>query len=199
MTPKQKVARRLSAFEYFWQKHLFWTADDATAKHLIRLLGLHYRVYFDPNQPSSSEEWRERALTMILVLAGELYPAFRHPPKKGRPPRRIRGLLHPLFEWPDADKARLVQLFTAAERRLKKLGRGHGLTDQANEVIRITSGKFPHWRYNGMRSASTLIRRGWREIDDAIKKDPGRYLPPPASEPIEWFGKPCLPPASIIR
>lgn len=197
MTKKQKVARRAVGLSPLLTPHLYWKSDPPDAFHLLRILALHYRVYGAPlgedfyPKPSNNDGFYQ----LLLELAGELYPAFEKPPSKGGRPRRpVADLLHPLAWYPNADAARLVQLVAQAKEQRKQRGDSAKIGDICNDLVRRYAGKYPDWRYNGLRSGASLKRHAWDKISKEVKAHPERFLPAPAYEPTRHDGRPYLPP-----
>jgi hypothetical protein len=195
MTSKKRVKKHAAYLAALHEPHAFWKGNDASGVDLIELLARHYGVnapfgLFLTDGPTSRPR-ADRWAVLAILLAGDLYPAFKRLPSKGgRPPRQIwEGIL---FPYPHAHAARFVQLFNVEKSELKRRGETSRVEDVCAVLKAKYCGKHPRWRYNNMRELSTL-KRALEDISEEIRAHPERFLPLDGSEPVSIDGEKYLP------
>jgi hypothetical protein len=196
VSKKREIEKANQTLATLFTKHLYWNGSTDEAAHLLNILALRYGVIrvpfgnFCDNSKFATKTWTEGLLELLLAIAADHYPAFKKPSRVGR---RRRSTWNPLAEWPQAHEARLVQLFDLTKKAREKTGKSVRLDDVAKAIVDDLNGGYTEWKYNGLRSASSLVRLGWDKIPPEIKRDPLQFLPPDGQEP-HLFGKPYLPP-----
>jgi hypothetical protein len=196
VSKKRGSEKASKALEPLFTKYLYWNGSPDEKAHLLNILALRYGVIrvpfgnFCDNSRLATKTWTEGLLELLLAVVADHYPAFKKPSRVGRP-RSSRW--NPMAPWPQADEARLVQHFELSKRARERTGKSVRIDHVAEELVRLFDGKYPKWKYNSLKSASSLVRYGWDKIPREIKRDPLQFLPPDGEEPLS-LGKPYLPP-----